>query len=98
MVSRFRFFQEDSLMSQSCPTRSRSAKRRSQRRLPNPGGLVDRRVQEVGPEHFGIVSVDCAKHRSRWMLCDFYGKVLLPPATVEHCGSARDTVVALLPF
>jgi transposase len=46
--------------------------------------VIDRRVQAVGPERFGIVSVDCAKHRSRWMLCDFYGRVLLPPATVEH--------------
>jgi transposase len=46
---------------------------------------MDARVQAVGPERFGIASVDCAKHRSRWMLRDFFGEVLLPPATVEHC-------------
>jgi transposase len=30
------------------------------------------------------VAVDCAKARSKWMLCDFYGKVLVPPTEVEH--------------
>src|SRR5690606_7630983 len=35
-------------------------------------------------ERFGIVAVDCAKARSKWMLCDFYGKVLVPPTIVEH--------------
>ena len=38
----------------------------------------------MGPERFGIVAVDCAKARSKWMLCDFYGKVLIPPTIVEH--------------
>jgi len=41
-------------------------------------------VQQVGPEHFGIVAIDCAKARSKWMLCDFYGKVLVPPTVVAH--------------
>jgi hypothetical protein len=41
-------------------------------------------VQAVGPEHFGIVAVDCAKRRSKWMLCNFYGKVIIEPTTVEH--------------
>lgn len=71
-------------MSQSSATRPQSARRRSQRRLPKPSGVIDHRVQAVGPECFGVVSVDCAKLRSRWMLSDFYGKVLLPPATLEH--------------
>jgi hypothetical protein len=31
------------------------------------------RVQQVGPEHFGIVCVDCAKARSKFLLADFYG-------------------------
>jgi transposase len=53
-------------------------------------------VQAVGPERFGIVSVDCAKQRSRWMLCDSYGQVLLGPATVEHTGPGlRQAVQAL---
>jgi transposase len=41
-------------------------------------------VQAVGPEHFGIVPVDCAKRRSKWMLCNFYGKVIIEPTSVEH--------------
>jgi transposase len=83
-------------MSQSFAKRSRPAKRRSRRRLPEPGGVVDGRVQAAGPEHFAVVSVDCAKHRSRWMLCDFYGKVLLSPATIEHSGSALRQAVDTL--
>jgi transposase len=41
-------------------------------------------VEKVGPQRFGVVAVDCAKARSKWMLCDFYGKVLVPPREVEH--------------
>src|SRR5437763_17180596 len=66
---------------------TRSRKRSSSRRLEvlqKPRGVIHPRVQKVGPEHFGIVSVDCAKARSKWMLCDFYGNVLLPPTVVEH--------------
>jgi hypothetical protein len=37
-----------------------------------PHGVIQPRVQKVGPEHFGIV--DCAKARFKWMFCDFYGK------------------------
>src|SRR5579871_3871945 len=76
-------------MALSATTSRRSRKRRrSQSCLGKPSGVLDKRVQEVGPERFGIVSVDCAKQRSRWMLCDFYGRVLLAPATVEHTGPA----------
>src|SRR5438309_9513342 len=66
---------------------TRSRKRSSSRRLEvlqKPRGVIHPRVQKVGPEHFGIVSVDCAKARSKWMLCDFFGNVLLPPIVVEH--------------
>jgi transposase len=52
--------------------------------LGKPNGIIQPRVQAVGPERFGVVAVDCAKARSKWMLCDFYGKVLIPPAVVEH--------------
>lgn len=38
----------------------------------------------VRPEHFGIVAIDCAKARSRFFLTDFFGKVLLEPATLQH--------------
>jgi len=52
--------------------------------MHKPDGVIQPRVQRVGPEHFGIVCIDCAKARFKWMLCDFYGKVLIPPTTVEH--------------
>jgi transposase len=47
-------------------------------------GQIQHRVQAVGPEHFGVIAVDCAKRRSKWMLCDFYGKVFIEPTEVEH--------------
>jgi transposase len=52
--------------------------------IGKPTGQIQERVQAVGPEHFAIVAVDCAKRRSKWMLCNFYGKVILEPAHVEH--------------
>ena len=52
--------------------------------IGKPTGQIQERVQAVGPEHFGIVAVDCAKRRSKWMLCNFYGKVLIEPTSVEH--------------
>jgi len=65
----------------------RTSKRRSARRgglIHKPHGVLQPRVQKVGPEHFGIVCVDCAKVRSRWLLCNFYGTVLVPPTDVAH--------------
>lgn len=52
--------------------------------LGKPSGVIQPRVKEVGPEHFGIVSVDCAKARSKWFFSDFYGRVLIEPTVVEH--------------
>lgn len=67
---------------------TRSKKRTSagtkKRFIGKPTGQIQQRVQAVGPEHFGIVAVDCAKRRSKWLLCDFYGKVLIEPTAVEH--------------
>src|SRR5580658_2905658 len=61
--------------------------------LQKPRGIIHPRVQAVGPEHFGIVSVDCAKARSKWMLADFYGKVLVPPTSVEHTRNGLEAMV-----
>lgn len=52
--------------------------------LQKPNGQLVARVQQVGPEHFGIVALDCAKARSRYFLADFYGRTLLEPLTVPH--------------
>ena len=52
--------------------------------LQKPNGQLVPRVQAVGPEHFGIVAIDCAKARSRYFLADFYGRTLLEPTTLPH--------------
>ena len=61
--------------------------------IHKPLGTIHPRVQAVGPEHFGIVSVDCAKARSKWMLADFYGRVLVPPTVVEHTRAGLQAMV-----
>ena len=53
-------------------------------------------MQAVGPERFGIVSVDCAKARSKWMLADFYGRVVVPPTVVEHTRPGLQQAVDLV--
>jgi transposase len=64
---------------------SRSGKRRPQTFLVHkPRGQFHSRVQAVGPEHFGIVCVDCAKARSKFMAVDFFGNVLIAPTVLEH--------------
>src|SRR5271165_4977020 len=60
--------------------------------IVKPSGSLHPRVQKVGPEHFGIVAVDCAKARSKWMLADFYGRILIPPTVVEHNKQGFDSV------
>jgi transposase len=62
--------------------------------LGKPNGVIQPRVQAVGPEHFGIVAIDCAKARSKWMLCDFYGRVLIEPTVVEHQRTALQLATA----
>jgi transposase len=69
-------------------TRKRKFAGSKKRFVGKPTGQIQERVQAVGPEHFGIVAVDCAKRRSKWMLCNFYGKVLVEPTSVEHTTGA----------
>jgi len=77
-----------------------SKKRKStgskKRFIGKPTGQIQERVQAVGPEHFGIVSVDCAKRRSKWMLCNFYGKVIIEPTTVEHTAGGLKVMTELV--
>jgi transposase len=72
--------------------RSRRSARRPRQRghIGKPRGILSPRVQAVGPQHFGIVAVDCAKARSKWMFTDFYGRLLCPPTVVEHNRAAFD--------
>lgn len=76
-------------------TRPRS--RRPLRRIEGvhkPAGTIHPRVERVGPDHFGIVSIDCAKARCKLMLCDFFGNVLIPPTEVEKNRPALDAALA----
>ena len=77
-------------------TKVKSKSRRSGRFLAvaKPSGTLHPRVQKAGPEHFGIVAVDCAKARSKWMLADFYGRILIPPTEVEHHKPGFDAAIA----
>jgi transposase len=79
-------------------TKFKSTRRQSRRYLnvAKPSGSLHPRVQKVGPEHFGIVAVDCAKARSKWMLADFYGRILVPPTVLEHNGHGFAAAVAEL--
>ncbi|TWU07889.1 IS110 family transposase [Stieleria varia] len=61
--------------------KKKSAKRRY---IGKPTGVIQQRVLEATPQRFGIVSVDCAKRRSKWLLCDYFGRVIIEPSTVEH--------------
>lgn len=77
-------------------SRSRGGRRPQPHAIHKPRGVVHPRVVAVGPEHFAFVCVDGAKARSRLMLADFYGRVLLEPTTVEHNRSAFDTALAAI--
>lgn len=76
-------------------TSRRSARRpRRPTSVAKPSGSIHPRVQEVGPQHFGIVAVDCAKARSKWMLTDFYGNILIEPADLDHTRPGLDDFTA----
>jgi transposase len=62
--------------------------------VAKPSGSIHPRVQQVGPEHFGIVAVDCAKARSKWLLADFYGNILIHPTVVDHTREGFDDFTA----
>lgn len=77
-------------------TMSPRSRRRHRRpaSVAKPSGSIHPRVQAAGPEHFGIVAVDCAKARSKWMLTDFYGNILIQPTPVEHTRPGLDDFTA----
>jgi transposase len=77
-------------------TRKRPSARRPSASVGKPRGVLHPRVQQVGPEHFGIACFDCHKARSKWLLADFYGRVLVPPTQVAHNRPDLDAAVAQL--
>src|SRR5216683_2159058 len=79
------------LRRQFMATRSRRSVRKYL--IQKPNGQVTQRVQAVGPEHFGVLCFDCAKARSKFMLANFYGSVLIPPQTVAHTRGHLQAVI-----
>ena len=78
-------------------TKTRSKRRRSTRgSVQKANGLLAPRVRKVGPQRFGIVCVDVGKGRSDWMLCDFYGEILIEPQKVQHTRCGFDLAIAQL--
>lgn len=77
-------------------SRKRSSSQRFQHTVAKPCGVLHPRVQQVGPEHFGILCFDCGKRRSKLLLADFYGRVLIPPTHVDHNRPALDNAIALI--
>jgi transposase len=75
-------------------SRNRPGRRRIPTSVGKPRGVLHPRVQQVGPDHFGIVCFDCAKVRSKFLLADFYGRLLLPPTLVCHTRPALEAAVA----
>jgi len=50
---------------------TRSRQRVRKYLIQKPHGQVTQRVQQVGPEHFGVLCFDCAKARSKFMVANF---------------------------
>jgi len=75
-------------------TSSGTRRRRGQvEGLGKSRGVIGPRVARVGGDRFGIVAVDCAKARSKWLLADFYGQVLIAPTPVEHTRGGLDDAI-----
>ena len=52
--------------------------------LQKPNGVIGPRVQKVGGERFAIVCIDPAKHRSEWMMADYFGNLRIEARTLQH--------------
>ncbi len=78
--------------------RRRKSKSNSRKRLnlQKPNGVIGPRVKKVGGANFAIVCVDPAKHRSEWMMADYFGNLLIEPQTLEHQAGCFKLAVQLI--
>ena len=67
---------------------------RSRQSVQKPNGIIGPRVQKVGGDRFAIVCIDPAKHRSEWMMADYFGNLLIKPQTLEHLAASFKVAVA----
>ena len=74
----------------------RKLKPRANQTLQKPNGVISPRVQKVGGERFAIVCVDPAKHRSEWMMADYFGNLLLEPRTLQHQAANFQLAIELI--
>jgi hypothetical protein len=74
----------------------RKSQPRTNQTLQKPNGVIGPRVKKVGGEHFAIVCVDPAKHRSEWMMADYFGNLLLEPRTLEHQAANFKLAIELI--
>jgi hypothetical protein len=65
-------------------TRRKRGSSRRKGTVQKPHAVLHPRVEKVRPERFGVVCFDCHKSASKWMLADFYGKVLVEPTRIKH--------------
>jgi transposase len=72
----------------------RKSKQRNWLSLQKPTGVIGPRVKRVGGEKFAIVCVDPAKHRSEWMMADYFGNLLIGRQTLEHQAAFFKEAVA----
>ena len=70
------------------------SKARKRQNLQKPSGVIGHRVKQVGGEKFAIVCVDPAKHRSEWMMADYFGNLLIERQTLEHQAAFFKLAVA----
>jgi len=54
---------------------------------------LEERVRRVGPDHFGVLAVDSAKHRFAVLLADFYGGTLMDMLEVDNTAFALEALV-----
>ena len=74
--------------------RRKSKSKTNRSNLHKPNGVIGPRVKRVGGERFAIVCVDPAKHRSEWMMADYFGNLLIQPQTLEHQRSFFKLAIA----
>jgi transposase len=74
----------------------RKSKSSPRQTLQKPNGMIAPRVKKVGGERFAIVCVDPAKHRSEWMMADYFGNLLIEPQTLQHQGAFFKSAVELI--
>ncbi len=75
-------------------TSSSRSKRRNRQSLQKANGVISPRVKKVGGANFAIICVDPAKHRSEWMMADYFGNLLIERQTLEHQAAFFKLAVA----